>query len=65
MRRTQLLKHLRAQGCVIFIREGRRHSWWRNPSQNKRSSVPRHSEITDQLARKICKDLEIPFTKQH
>jgi len=62
MRRTQLLKHLRAQGCV-FIREGRNHSWWTNPSQNKRSSVPRHSEITDQLARKICKDLGIPFTK--
>jgi len=30
-----------------------------NPHQNKRSSVPRHNEIVDQLARKICKDLGI------
>lgn len=27
----------------------------RNPSQNRRSSVPRHTEINDNLARKICK----------
>ena len=27
----------------------------------KRSSVPRHREVRDQLARKICKDLGIPF----
>ncbi len=60
MKRTELLKHLREQKCV-FIREGRRHSWWLNPAQNRRSSVPRHSEIRDQLARKICKDLGVPF----
>ncbi|HEX04491.1 MAG TPA: type II toxin-antitoxin system HicA family toxin [Bacteroidetes bacterium] len=62
MKRNRFLKHLRAQGCV-FIREGSNHSWWMNPSQNKRSSVPRHSEISDQLARKICKDLGIAFTR--
>jgi mRNA interferase HicA len=62
MKRVALLKHLRENGCV-FIREGGSHSWWGNPVQNRRSSVPRHSEIVDQLARKICKDLGIPFTK--
>jgi len=62
MKRTELLKHLREQGCV-FIREGGSHSWWGNPTQNRRSSVPRHTEVIDNLARKICKDLGIPFTR--
>jgi len=62
MKRTELLRHLHERGCV-FIREGGSHSWWDNPQQNRRSSVPRHTEINDKLARKICKDLGIPFTK--
>ena len=59
MKRPALIKHLRRHGCVL-IREGSRHSWWGNPSLNTRSAVPRHSEIDDLLARKICKDLGIP-----
>ena len=62
MKRSQLVKHLRRNGCVL-AREGSRHSWWSNPEQNRRSSVPRHTEIRDQLARKICKDLGIPPVK--
>jgi mRNA interferase HicA len=62
MKRNQLLKHLRKNGCGL-IREGANHSWWGNPEQNVRSSVPRHSEIKDRLARKICKDLGIPFVR--
>ncbi len=62
MKRVALLKHLRKHDCV-FVREGANHSWWANPSLNSRSSIPRHSEIDDRLARKICKDLGIPFTK--
>jgi len=27
MKRSDLLKYLRSQGCE-FIREGSRHSWW-------------------------------------
>ena len=38
MKRSELLRHLRQNGCV-FVREGSRHSWWLNPEQNKRSSV--------------------------
>jgi hypothetical protein len=26
-----------------------------------KSQIPRHNEIVDELARKICKDLRIPF----
>ena len=62
MKRKQLLKYLRAQGCE-FLREGKRHSWWHNPNLNKRSSVPRHNELKDILAKKICKDLGIPPVK--
>jgi len=58
MKRGDLLRHLRANGCRL-LREGARHSWWHNLGQNKRSAVPRHNEIDDDLARKICRDLGI------
>src|SRR5271165_6994250 len=45
-------------GCEL-IREGGNHSWWLNPLKNKRSAIPRHSEVQDLLVRKICKDLDI------
>lgn len=56
MKRMALIKYLQAQGCVL-LREGAKHSWWHNPAQNKRSAIPRHAEIKDILAKKICKDL--------
>ena len=59
MKRRQLLKHLKKNGCE-FLREGSRHSIYWNPENHLTSTVPRHSEIIDQLARKICKDLGIP-----
>jgi len=62
MKRKELLKYIRSDGCE-FLREGGRHSWWHNPGLNKRSSIPRHSEIKDILAKKICKDLGIPPVK--
>ncbi len=58
MKRRDLLKHLSIHGCFL-LREGARHSWWYHPVLNSRSSVPRHNEIPDQLAKKICKDLRI------
>jgi mRNA interferase HicA len=62
MKRGDLLRHLREHGCAL-LREGGNHSWWHNPAQNRRSAVPRHNEINDYLARKICKDLGIPFVR--
>jgi mRNA interferase HicA len=59
MKREELLRHLRHHGCEL-IREGAKHSWWHHPELNTRSAVPRHTEVTNQLARKICKDLKIP-----
>ena len=59
MRRRALLKQLRKCGCELF-REGGRHSVYWNPANRRTTSVPRHTEIIDILARKICKDLGIP-----
>lgn len=59
MKRHELISHLTKHGCVL-VREGRRHSWWGNPATKRRTAVPRHNEIPDPLARKICRDLGIP-----
>jgi len=59
MKRTDLERNLRRQGCQ-FLREGGRHSIWWNPANCKVSSIPRHREINDFTARKICRDLEVP-----
>jgi len=58
MKRRDLLRHLSLHGCEL-LREGGRHSWWRQIATNRRSAVPRHNEIDDHLARKICRDLGI------
>jgi mRNA interferase HicA len=62
MKREALLRHLRRHGCEL-LREGGRHSWWHKTNDRKRSAIPRHSEIDDNLARKICKDLGVPSVK--
>lgn len=58
MKRYDLIRYLRSNGCEL-LREGAKHSWWHNPAQNKRTAIPRHAEIKDILASKICKDLGI------
>lgn len=62
MKRNELLRYLREHGCEQ-LREGSRHSWWHNPTLNKRSAIPRHTEIKDILVIKICKDLGVPPVK--
>ncbi len=44
----------------MLLREGSNHSWWHQPELNRRSAIPRHSEIKELLARKICIDLGVP-----
>jgi mRNA interferase HicA len=60
MKRNQLLKHLKKHGATL-LREGRRHSIYQKG--DRKSQVPRHNEIVDELARKICKDLDIGYTR--
>ena len=59
MKRVDLIRHLEAHGCE-FLREGGNHSVYVNRAKRKSSAVPRHREVNDFLARKICRDLEIP-----
>jgi hypothetical protein len=57
--RGTLLRHLRRHGCVLK-REGRAHSLWLNPATGATEAIPRHNEISEVLARKICRGLGIP-----
>lgn len=59
MKRRELLEHLLAHGCR-FVREGAEHSIWENPINGRRTSVPRHREVADFTAARICKQLGIP-----
>ena len=59
MKRRDLLQHLELHGCE-FLREGASHTVYVNRPARKTSTVPRHREINDFLARKICRDLEVP-----
>ena len=59
MKRGDLLRHPRRHGCHLK-REGRSHSLWTNPTTGAVEAVPRHTEISDVLARKICRGLSVP-----
>jgi len=59
MKRRDLVRHLLSQGCEL-LREGGRHSIFFKPQTKATTSIPRHSEISDFLARKICRDLGVP-----
>lgn len=59
MKRSSLLAHLRRHGCYLK-REGGSHSLWTNPATGAVEAVPRHTEIANLLARKICRRLGLP-----
>ena len=59
MKLRDLLRHLEANGCEL-LREGAKHSVYVNRSARKTSTVPRHREVDDFLAHKICRDLDVP-----
>ena len=59
MKRRDLLRHLVSHGCR-FVREGSDHSIWENSARGRRTSVPRHREIPEYTARRICQQLGIP-----
>jgi len=59
LKRADLVRHLEALGCRI-LREGGRHTVYVNSETGRASTVPRHREINDFLARKICRDLGVP-----
>ena len=58
MKRSELIRHLSKNNCEL-LREGSRHSIWRNIRLGTMTTVPRHNEIKEFLVRKICNDLDI------
>jgi mRNA interferase HicA len=59
VKRSSLLQHLRRHGCYLK-REGAGHSLWANPTTGVVEAVPRHLEIKNGLARRICRRLSLP-----
>ena len=59
MKRHELVGHLQRHGCTVK-REGGRHTIYMNPSNSAQAPVPRHGEIDNRLARRICQELGIP-----
>jgi len=59
VKRRDLLRHLERHGCRL-LREGANHTIMTSPRGDKVSTVPRHREINPFLARKICRDLDVP-----
>ena len=59
MQRRRLIQYLRRHGCEL-VREGGDHSIYWNPQNGNTAPVPRHREIADLLARRICRELGIP-----
>ena len=59
MKRRDLLRHLDRHGCEL-LREGANHTVYANRVSGKISTVPRHREINEFLARRICRDLDVP-----
>jgi predicted RNA binding protein YcfA (HicA-like mRNA interferase family) len=56
MKRTELIKLLRRNGCYLK-REGANHSLWISSINGNVEAVPRHTEIPEMLAKKIIKHL--------
>jgi predicted RNA binding protein YcfA (HicA-like mRNA interferase family) len=59
VKRRELVRHLEQHGCEL-LREGANHSVYVNRRTAKSSTVPRHTEVNNDLGRKICKDLGVP-----
>ncbi len=59
MRRRFLIRRIEKMGCEL-LREGGNHSIYVNRRQKKVTTIPRHNEIDDNLAKRIFKDLGLP-----
>jgi len=55
---TDLERHLKKQGCLLY-REGGSHAIWFKPKNRRIASVHRHREIKTRTVRAICKQLEV------
>jgi predicted RNA binding protein YcfA (HicA-like mRNA interferase family) len=58
MKLKDLVRHLEGQNCR-FVRHGGNHTIYKNLDNGKLTLIPRHRDIKENLARKICDDLGI------
>lgn len=58
MKRHELIAHMQREGCQL-IRDGSRHTIYRNPANGAKAPEPQHVEIDNRLATKICQQLSI------
>jgi len=58
MKRRELLRKLRHEGCVL-LRSGGNHDIYVNPKTGKKQPVPRHSEIDEHLVEHILRYLGV------
>jgi len=59
VKHTDLIRHLEKHGCIL-LREGAKHSIYFNPALKVGSSVPRHREVKNPTAIRICRQLGVP-----
>jgi len=59
VKRIDLIRHLQAHGCTL-LREGAHHSVYHNAAAQRTSTVPRHREVKNPTAIRICKQLAVP-----
>ena len=58
MKRGKFIKHLESHHCPLH-RHGSQHNIHKNELTGKRTSVPRHPDIDEDLCKEICKQLDI------
>jgi hypothetical protein len=63
VKRRDFIDHLKKEVCV-FHREGAKHSVFPNPENGHVATVPRHREIEVFLAKKTCRQLDIPIPEK-
>lgn len=59
MKRNKFIKYLSKYNCIL-LREGAKHSIYKNLSNEYKTAVPRHNELKNNTCKEICKQLEIP-----
>ena len=59
MKRKVLINHLKANKCE-FLNHGKKHDVYINTVTKVKTTLPRHSDIDEELADAICKQLGIP-----
>jgi predicted RNA binding protein YcfA (HicA-like mRNA interferase family) len=56
MKRGLLIKII-SNGGAVLLRHGRKHDVYENPQTGAREQVPRHTDIKENLAKSIIKNL--------